>query len=68
MSAAYLFFDEEALEFVAYHASNPPPSAKPDPSGFGLSIGADESGLSIGADEWGLSIGADEWTLQVMRD
>ena len=59
MSAAYLFFDEEALEFVAYHASNPPPSAKPDPSGFGL---------SIGADEWGLSIGADEWTLQVMRD
>ena len=59
MSAAYLFFDEEALEFVAYHASNPPPSAKPDPSGFGL---------SIGADEWNLNMAADDWTLQVMRD
>lgn len=64
----YLFFDDEMLEFVAYHASTPVANAAPDSSGFALSIGADDWGLSIGANDWDLNMAADDWSLQVTRD
>lgn len=68
MSAAYLFFDDELIELVSQRTAASATPAKPDPSGFGLTIGADDWGLSIGADDWNLNMAADDWALQVTRD